>query len=299
MSPFHGVLPAVITAIRDDTFDEPAFVALLEHLYRFPIDGLYVGGQTGEGLVLGMEARRRLTEAAIRHSPRGKAVIVHVGAMAVTDAIELARHAAECGAQAVSSLPPAGPYSFGEVRRYYEELAAASPLPLFVYHFTAYSPAVTSAQHLDELCSIGNVAGLKFTDYDLFTLAHLKERGAVVYYGRDEMLAEGLLAGADGAIGTFYNVVPGLATEIYRLARQGEWEQARPLQSRLRQLIRICAQVPMLSAVKTILGWQGVPCGPCLAPRLNLTAAQESWLREALESAGLDRDLQLAVLPHR
>ena len=58
-------------------------------------------------------------EAAVRWSPPGKTVMVHVGAHRVEEACELARHAAGAGAHAVSSLPPLS-YPFEDIRRYSE-----------------------------------------------------------------------------------------------------------------------------------------------------------------------------------
>ncbi len=95
----------------------------VERLYGAGADGLYVCGQTGEGMQQPVSQRRRVTEAAVRCSPAGKNVIVHVGAARQDEAAELARHAAEAGAHAVSSLPPGAGYSYQDVRRYYESLA--------------------------------------------------------------------------------------------------------------------------------------------------------------------------------
>lgn len=296
MNQFRGILPAVVTPLdRAGRFSESSYRELLRYLYDHLIDGLYVGGQTGEGLFLSVEERKRLTELSMECSPAGKTVIVHVGATRLEEAITLSRHAAEVGVHAVSSLPPAGPYRFGDILNYYRQLTSAVEIPFFVYHFSEYSQAITSAKQILELCALPNVVGAKFTDYDLYTLSELKAQKQIVYYGRDEMLSAGLLYGADGGIGTFYNLLPKHFTDIYALGNQGRWNETGTLQSEVQQFIRLCSQVPMLSAVKTILGWMGIPCGPCLAPRRTLTAADEQTLRQALETTGLERVLPLSL----
>ena len=139
---FHGILPAVVTPLNDEgAFCQGTFEALLEALYATGIHGLYVCGQTGEGMMQPVAQRKRVVEAAARCSPPGKQVIVHVGASATAEAIDLARHAAGIGATAVSSLPPVGSYSFAEIRTYYEAVAAASDLPLLVYYFPDICPS--------------------------------------------------------------------------------------------------------------------------------------------------------------
>jgi N-acetylneuraminate lyase len=207
-------------------FGEAAFERLLERVYRADIDGVYVCGSTGEGLLQPVEQRKRVTEAAVRNSPRGKQVIVHTGAYRTSDAVELTRHAAETGASAVSSLPPAGAYSFDEVRAYYRALATAADIPFLVYYFPAFSPAIASVAQIFDLCALPHVIGLKFTDHDLYRLSLIRNTGAVVFSGYDEVLAAGLLMGASGGIGTFYNLVPELFVELYRLGKAGRWTEA-------------------------------------------------------------------------
>ncbi|MBK9167517.1 MAG: dihydrodipicolinate synthase family protein [Bryobacterales bacterium] len=287
MSTLQGILPALVTPLNaDGALATATAERLLDFVYRSGADGVYVCGQTGEGPLLPPEVRRAMTEVCVRCSPPGKNVVVHVGAPRLDEAIELARHAERAGAHALSSLPQ-GPYTLPEIRGAYERLASATGLPFLVYFFPSVCPALSSAEALLDLVRIENVVGLKFTDFDLFKLWTLRSEGAVVFNGHDEVLASGLLAGANGGIGTFYNLVPDLFVEIYAHARAGRWEQARKPQSEVNELIRTTLRFPVLPAVKKALEWCGFDCGPCMAPRLPLTPDQERALRAALESTCL------------
>jgi N-acetylneuraminate lyase len=128
---------------------------------------------------------------------------------------------------------------------------------------------------------------LKFTDFDLYKLHQISQSGKVIFNGRDEVFAAGLLMGAGGGIGTFYNLVPELFLQIYQSALSGRWDEARRAQDHVNELIRVTLQFPMLSAVKTMLKWQGFDCGPCLAPRENLTGDEESRLRAMIANSSL------------
>jgi N-acetylneuraminate lyase len=283
---FTGILPAIVTPLdSNENFAPAAFERLLERLYTTGIDGLYVNGNTGEGLLQPVEQRKHVAEVAVRCSPKGKAVIVHVGAYRTADALELARHAATAGAHAVASLPPLGGYSFGEIRAYYQALAAASKLPVLVYYFPAMCPAIQAADQAMDLLTIPNVIGLKFTDFDLYKLSLIKKTGCLVYNGHDEVMAAGMLMGADGGIGSFYNLAPELFVELHRLARAGEWEKTCAVQSRINELVRICLQFPLVPAIKTILRWTGIDCGEAIAPRRRLTEDEESRLRSLLSGS--------------
>jgi N-acetylneuraminate lyase len=289
MPNLQGILPAVITPFdAHEHFCPQAFEALLERVYLAGSDGVYVCGQTGEGLLQPVEQRKRVAEVAVKNSPAGKQVIIHTGAYRTADAVELTRHASRIGATAVSSLPPLGAYSFAEVRAYYQTLAANSECPLLVYYFPDVCANVTSLDQILELTAIRNVAGLKFTDFDLYKLAAVKESGAVVFNGRDEVLVAGLLMGADGGIGSFYNVVPELFVKLFALCRDGRFGEAREVQRRINLLIRIVLRFPVFPAIKRMLKWSGLDCGACLAPRGQLTPDDEGKLKHALQAGDFD-----------
>ena len=141
-----------------------------------------------------------------------------------------------------------------------------------------------------ELCRIPNVAGLKYTDFDLYRLRTIKQSGAVVFNGYDEVLAPGLLMGADGGIGTFYNVIPEMFVDVYRRARRGDWEGARTVQDGINTIIRITLQFPCFPAIKQMLRWRGIQCGPCIRPRGGLTPLQAAGLRRQLDACGVPWD---------
>ena len=286
MSSFYGILPAVVTPFDDrERFAPGVFERLLERLYARGVHGVYVCGSTGEGLLQSVAQRKQIAEAAVRCSPKGKQVILHVGSNNTEDAVELTRHAASIGVHAVSSLPPAGGYSFAEIRTYYQAIAEVSEVPVLVYYFPDICPTVSSIEQILELCEIANVSGLKFTDFDLYTLSILRRHGHVVFNGRDEVLVAGRLMGANGGIGSFYNLVPELFLQIYELTESGRWKEARAIQDKINELIEIVLRFPAVPAIKTMLGWSGLDCGQCLKPRRALTVNEESQLRALLSQS--------------
>lgn len=295
MSDFYGILPAVVTPLDDgESFRPDSYARLVERLYSAGVDGLYVCGQTGEGLQQSVLQRKAVAEESVRLSPRGKTVIVHVGAASTADALELTRHAGRIGAHAISSLPPAGNYSFGEIREYYRALAAASDVPLLVYYFPSISAAIRTTDQILELCELPNVAGLKFTDSDFFRLWAIRQTGAVAFNGFDEMLIAGLIMGASGGIGSTYNLIPETFVSLYKHAAAARWEEARRIQDRINEFIAVVLHYPVQAAVKAILGWSGIDCGKCIAPRRPLTEQEESNLQARIGATELGRDLLVA-----
>lgn len=211
--------------------------------------------------------------------------------MSTAEAVDLTKHAARIGAHAVSALPPIGNYSFAEIKAYYTAIASASDLPLLIYYFPAYAPSVNSLDLILDLCAIPNVCGLKFTSNDLFLLSEVKKSGATVFYGTDEMLIAGLAMGADGGIGSFYNVAPELFVQLWNLTRQGDWEQARALQQQINEMIGIGLRFPVHPSVKAMVARRGIDCGQCLPPRRSLTAEEETRLNELIAGSNFTSNL--------
>jgi N-acetylneuraminate lyase len=287
----HGVVPALVTPLdSSERFAARPMEQLLERMYSAGSDGVYVCGQTGEGLLLSKETRKQAVDAAVRNSPRGKQVIVHVGSASTAEAIELSRHAAHAGAHAVSSLPPSNAFTFPEVRGYYEAIATATDLPVLVYYFPDFSRSVSTLEEIESLCSIPNVVGLKFTDFDFYRLSLISRAGHAIFSGRDEAFACGVLMGASGGIGSFYNLIPEMFVQIWQAGMAGDFATARRVQDRINDLIKVVLQFPMVPAIKKLLTWSGIDCGPAVAPRRALTEDEERLLHAALKAVGFEPD---------
>ncbi|BDC52654.1 N-acetylneuraminate lyase [Bryobacterales bacterium F-183] len=284
----NGIYPALLTPLaQDGTLHQATLEASLHRIYDAGCQGVYIAGSTGEGLLLDPQLREDLTAATVKSTPAGRKIIVHVGANSTATAVRLAKHAEKAGAHAISSIAPPGPFSFDDIESYYQTLAAATSLPLILYFFPASAPAVSTYAHLERLCAIPNVAGVKFTSFDLYTLSRIPlELQKFVWNGHDEVLAAGLLMGACGGVGSIYNIEPGLFLGIYNATQQGNWAEARRLQDRANQLITIVLGYPLFPALKQILTWRGLDMGACVPPRRSLSDAQQTQLSEQLEAAG-------------
>ena len=238
LAKFRGVMPAIVSPHDGkDRFDPETFARHADFLYGKGVHGLYVCGATGEGYYMRLEERRRAVEVAVERS-RGKGVVIaHVGSFSTRDAVELAAHAGKCGADAVASIPPLWK-SQAELVRYYREIARASRLPMFVYHVPVLTNRATTAEELVELLSIEGAVGLKFTDWNLYLMRrvlHAKPE-AIIFNGYDEFVYPGLLFGAQGCIGTWYNVFPHAFVNIFEAVETGDHARAWKWQDRLHRL---------------------------------------------------------------
>ena len=293
----NRILPALVTPLTPEgQLDVKSAERLIDHLYKKGVGGLYVTGSTGEGIYLDFEIRKRIVELSVSLSRGRGTVIVHVGSIQAAAALELAQHASQAGADAVSSIPPfAGGYSWGEVAAFYAELARRSPLPVVAYHIPGLTGPQRSIDDLASLLTIPNIAGFKFTDFNLFTMQRLLARfGAeqIMYNGPDEMLALGLQFGAHGGIGTTYNFMPELILQVAAHCRAGRFAEAVAVQKKANEIIEPLLLSHGLAASKQILYWQGLIDHPhCAHPRALLTEKQQQELRKRLATTAIAETL--------
>jgi N-acetylneuraminate lyase len=281
-----GIFPALVTPLQGDgSINHAAIEKLLDRVYSAGVDGVYVCGSTGEGVLLRGDDRRAIAETVVRNSPAGKHVIVHVGAETPDTSERLARHAEQVHASAVSCIRPSG-VTYEGMLACYQRVALSTDLPFFAYYFPASTGETLDVDQLTRVCEIPGVSGLKYTDYDLYTMSLLVRAGYQVFNGRDEVLAAGLLMGACGGIGSIYNLVPELFVELRRQAATGNWREARETQDRINDLIRVLLRFPFLAALKQVLTWEGIACGGVVSGA-GLMAAQQAELRESIAALGM------------
>ena len=137
----HGTLAASVTPLREhgSALDDDAFGPLVDFYVDAGLDGILALGTTGEGILFGVEERRRVADLFLQAADRRLQVAVHCGAQTTADTVTLAAHAAEVGADAVAVIGP--PYFvLDEAAQHSHFLAAAiacAPLPFYVYEFAA------------------------------------------------------------------------------------------------------------------------------------------------------------------
>lgn len=88
-------------------------------------------------------------------------------------------------------------------------------------------------------------------------------------------LAAGLLMGAQGGIGSTYNVMPEVYVAIYKAAQSADWERARRLQMGVTAMIKLLLRYPFFPALRALMEAQGMDCGPMMSRECFSSAAQK------------------------
>jgi N-acetylneuraminate lyase len=289
MKDLKGIFPALLTPFKEDgSINEDSLRKLVAVNLAKGVSGFYVCGSTSEVFLLAPEERRRLLEIVVDEAGGKAAVICHVGAISTEWGIEYARHAASLGVDAVSSIPPFYyPFSADEILAYYMDIVSAVDIPMVVYNFPAFSGVTMTLDRVKTLREHKNIIGIKHTSTDLFQINSMKraDPDLIVFNGYDEIFLGGLAMGADGGIGSTYNMMAEKFTGIKKAFDAGKLGEARKLQNEADDVIRVLGTMNIFAAEKYLLTLQGIPFGECRKPFKPLTGDQKKKLEEIFEKA--------------
>lgn len=286
-----GILPALVTPLNADnrTVNTELAKKIMELHLTQGADGFYVLGGTGEGLVIDREQREIMCETAVKHVAGRKPVIVHIAAMNMNEAIELAKHAEKTGADAIAAVPPCFFfYDNNDLYEYYKALAAAVHIPLIIYYHPGAQKTM-SPELIARIFEIDNVTGVKWSAGDLYGMMRLKDitHGEMnIINGPDELLAMGLMAGADAGIGSTYNVMLPEFIEIYRAFMRGDVATAHEIQKKVNRVIGAIIKYEVIPGVKYCCELLGYPVGDATFPMKHYTEAEKTAFAAELREAG-------------
>lgn len=286
---FQGVFTALLTPMSEDGgLDLDSLERLVEHQISQGVKGFYAGGSTGEGFILTSEERMKVLETVVQSTKGRVTVIAHIGCISTMESVRLARHAEGLGVDAISAVVPFY-YKVGpkEIRVHYESIMEASKLPMIVYHFPGATGVQLSLDFYEQMARHPRCLGVKFTSLNLFEMQQIRSRCGsdfLIWNGHDEVYAGGALMGADGAIGSTFNMMPGLFADMYEQQSRGQWGTVQNLQSQANEVIAHMLNYDVIPYEKYVLYLQGVIRNPAVRQPLKQFTTEEKAGIEAFFS---------------
>ncbi|KKB51416.1 N-acetylneuraminate lyase [Parabacteroides sp. HGS0025] len=257
--------------------------------------GVFVCGTTGESLSLTTEERKNILEQWIKSANHRFKVIAHVGSNSQFEAMELARHATEAGADAIASMAPCffKPGSVKELIAFFAPIAkSAKELPFYYYNMPSMTGVSLSvAAFLEEGKKVmPNLAGTKFTHNNLMEMGEclaLNNSEFEVLHGYDEILISGLAFGAVAGVGSTYNYLPDVYHGILKAMEEGDMQKARELQMKSIEIVKIIIKYGGgVRGGKAIMNLIGIECGQCRLPLSPVSDEEYDMLKNDLYKIG-------------
>jgi N-acetylneuraminate lyase len=286
---FTGVTPALLTPYdSNNKVSEDTLCRLMARYLEIGVNGLYLCGTAGEGVLQTVGERKRIVELAVKETAGKLRIIVHVGAVSTEDAAELAAHAEKVGADAISSIPPFFYRCDTEaIFQHYSAIARRCRLPFLFYNIPSLTGVTVTPKMMARLMDIPTCIGMKFSSNDLYQMRQIIEldsKRLQVVSGHDEVFLPALVMGARAGIGLTPNFMPKLFMEIFACFRAGKLDRAQDAQFLANRIISVVTQYNPIPATKEIMRWKGYDCGVARLPLSSLSGEQKRSLRDQLEA---------------
>lgn len=291
---FRGVIPAVTTPFHDDYTVDHAFMRkhvgwLVEH----GISGLVPLGSLGEGATLGFNEKCEVLTTCVGAVAGRVPVAPGIGAASTAEAVALAHEAEKIGCGGLMVLPPyVHKGKWHEIKAHFDAVLRATSLPCMLYNNpTAYGTDVVP-DHVAELAGAhANLVAVKESSGDarrITAIRALVGDRLDLLAGLDDMVVEGVAAGARGWIAGLVNALPEETMALWRLAQSGPREEAFELYRWFLPLLRLDTVPEFVQLIKLVQAEVGMGSETVRPPRLPLPGyVRESVLeliRERLAS---------------
>jgi len=276
----------MVTPLRGrDELDVEGLERLIERILNGGVDGLFILGTTGEGPSLSYRLRRELIERTCRQVRARVPVLVGITDAAFIESVNLARHAAAAGADALVLAPPFYfPEGQPELQEYLDHLVAELPLPLFLYNMPTNTKVQYEPETLRRAMDSPHVVGLKDSSGDMNYFQHalvlLKRRPDwSLFIGPEELLAEAVSVGGHGGVPGGANVFPKLYVQLCTAARNGDVARSRQLHDQVMRISGSLYQIgrhpsAIIKGIKCALACLGI-CNDFMAEPFHRFRAEE------------------------
>ncbi len=244
----EGILIPMPTAFREDgSVDENGVDALVDFYLAAGVQGFFALGTHGQGMVLEIDERKKVAERIVRRAGGKVPIVLHIGTANTYSSIDLARHAASLGVDAIGVVPPYYyPHNDYEVYAHYKAIAQSVPsAPLFIYdntettHVHITPPKVLKVQ---EWIAPSPLAGIKvsFLPFDqLLGYAFKLPSSIGIFPGSIFSLYGAYSLGVRGAIHPPSTPFPELCVKMFLALKEGKTEEARKVHDQLAAVMQV------------------------------------------------------------
>lgn len=266
---FEGVIVPLVTPFSESKVPVIGQLrGLIDHVIEKQVHGIFILGTTGEGFDLSNSQRKQIIEETCRHTNHRTAVFVGILNTPLPEAVRLGSIATDNGADGIVLATPFYPISQNEIFEYTAAFAQQCTLPICLYNRPNQPDIVYKLETLKKLLELENIISVKDSSGDKNYFSELLGLKAIwsnltVLMGFEELLAEAVSQGADGAVTGGANLFPGLYVALYHAAIQQNTSEVRRLQQIVESIVESIYKPDYLAGLKYALSCKQL-CSPIL-----------------------------------
>jgi len=279
---WRGVFPAVTTPFREDYSLDLDFLARqIEAMLAAGCRGFVPLGSLGESATLAFPEKAAVLEACRRALGERVPLVPGIAALSTAEAVATAKMAEEKGCDGLMVLPP---YVYRPDRRealaHFSAVLSATRLPCMLYN----NPIAYGTDVLPEDLALlaerhPNLAAVKESSADVRRVTAIRSLVGgrlAIFVGVDDLIVEGIAAGAVGWIAGLVNALPKESVRLFDLAAGGRPAEARPLYEWFLPLLRLDVVPKFVQLIKLAQQECGMGSERVRPPRLVLEGAERS-----------------------
>ena len=291
---WHGVLPAMTTCFNEDRMVDHTFMA--EHALRLldsGCTGIVSLGSLGEAATLGFDEKIAILKNMVGTVEGRAPIVAAISALSTAEAVFLAKAAADAGCDGLMVLPP---YVYRgdwrETKAHMGAIFAATELSCMLYNNpVAYGTDFLPEQIHELAAEHPNLKAVKESSTDVRRIAAIRaidDKRLQILVGVDDLIVEGIAAGATGWIAGLVNALPVESVKLFDLAMQGKTKEAFELYRWFLPLLRMDTVPKFVQLIKLVQAEAGEGNARVRPPRLELAgeelSAARAVIRKALQS---------------
>ena len=288
---WKGVMPAITTSFRSDLSVDHHFLA--EHC-RWLLDngctGIVALGSLGEGATLAFEEKREILRTCVK-AVQGRGLMVGaVSALSTSEAIELAKMAADLGCDGLMVLPPyVYKGNWREMKAHAAAVFAATPLSCMLYNNPiAYGTDFLPEQIRELAHDHENLEAVKESSADVRRVSAIRsllDKRLEICVGVDDAILEAIGVGATGWVAGLANALPRESVELFNCGINGEPEKAFELYRWFLPLLRMDTVPNFVQLIKLVQAEVGIGNARVRPPRLELVGDELAEARKFIQDA--------------
>lgn len=289
---FTGIGTAIVTPLTKEGVDYQSFGRLLDWQIEEGVNALVVCGTTGEGSTLTDEEHREAIDFAVKRVNKRVPVIAGTGSNDTAYAIELTKHACDCGVDGVLVVTPY--YNKATQKgliNMFTDIADVSTAPVILYNVPSRTGCNIEPKTAAFLADHENIVGIKEASGNISQIAetiHLVGDKMDVYSGNDDQIVPILALGGKGCISVLSNPLPKKSVEICNRFFSGDIAGAAKLQLELLPLINALFSEVNPIPVKSAMAAMGFCEEYLRSPLTVMEETHRSVLFEEMKKQGID-----------
>jgi 1-pyrroline-4-hydroxy-2-carboxylate deaminase len=291
---WKGVMPAITTGFTEDLGIDHYFMARhCQWLLENGCTGIVALGSLGEGATLSLEEKSQVLRTCVDAVQGRSPVVASVSALATSEAVAVAKAAAELGCDALMVLPPyVYQGNWREMRTHVAAVFKATPLSCMLYNNpVAYGTDFLPEQIQELAAEHENFEAVKESSSDVRRVSAIRalvDRRLEIFIGVDDAVLEAIGVGATGWIAGLANALPRESVDLFDFGMNGERDKAFNLYRWFLPLLRMDTKPNFVQLIKLVQAEVGIGNARVRPPRLELAGDEleqaKQTIRDALRS---------------